>query len=211
MWINKILLNLALPSNFICQFDGVKNLTENRIAANPSANVAYYNHNAKENNKLRYMLKPKVTEFVPGVQAWKHQSKLSSGALVFSVFPPTKFLQSCCSMNSFTFPFFHVFLTALCPHQIHGKKKIEEKKLLNHLWCRAPDSLETNYECIFNYCFCNYSQKTKQHFQHETLVIVTFFNYLRKLSIVSFQKLFSYSQKLSWNIFSQVIEKVLHL
>lgn len=50
MWINKIsiLLNLALSSNFTCQFAGVKKLTENRIAAYPSANDAY--SNAKENN-----------------------------------------------------------------------------------------------------------------------------------------------------------------
>lgn len=39
---------------------------------------------------------PKVEEYIPGDQAWKHRSKLSFGALVFEVFPPAKFLQSCC-------------------------------------------------------------------------------------------------------------------
>ena len=46
------------------------------------------------------MLVSTVKQYIPGDQAWKHQSKLSFGALVFSVFPPVKLLQRCSSMNS---------------------------------------------------------------------------------------------------------------
>ena len=179
MWISEILIliNLAWTINFTCQFAGI-NLTENRIAASPSAINAYSNANENNTTKL-------YTEFIPGDQAWNHQSKPSFGALVFLVFPPTKFLQSCCSMNSF-FIFIFLFSSLLSVFNEFMTRKYKRENNIKPFMTKRKkktdiDPKETSSMHFLTIFSAIILRKQNKISQLKIQVIIKFLNYLWKL------------------------------